>query len=429
MRVAVLLGTLLLVWPAVLNGYPIVFSDTGGLLSMGHEPEIGWDKPWAYGPFLRVTDLGLTLWLPVLAQGLLLSHLLWLLQKATGRASVWRHGALCAVLAAGSAAPWFAGLLMPDIFAPVTVLCLFLLGFAPAGSLRPAEWAWLVVLAAFAIAVHLAHLIVACGCLAVVLPLRWRRFPVAAAPLLLALGWLVAANWVGNGAPGVSPYGSIFALARLQADGPAARYLQDVCPDAGYHLCAWADRMPMDSDTFLWDPDGPVWADEYGPTLMVKEARTVVAGSLRAYPAMAARAALANALAQAQLAAVGDVLIPDYLDVTVLPRLRQFFPPVEAVHFTAGLQAQGMLPGAAAPFLVAHGALLLAGLAGTVGMAALGWRRPPLAALALVVLAGLAANAAATGALSHPHERYGARIAWLVLLPPLLLAAPPRKRR
>ena len=40
-----------------------------------------------------------------------------------------------------------------------------------------------------------------------------------------------------------------------------------------------------------------------------------------------------------------------------------------------------------------------------------------------MVLAGLLANAAATGALSGPHHRYQARIAWLVVLPPLLAYA------
>ena len=424
-----LAGAVLLLWPAALNHYPIVFSDLGGLLSMGHEPEIGWDKPWVYGPFLRVADGGVTLWLPMLAQGLIVSHTLWLVQKAVAGGSAGRHLALCAVLAAGSAAPWFAALLMPDIFAPVSVLSLFLLGLAPPGTLSRGERAWLVALATFAIAAHLAHLVVACACLAVVLLLRWRRAALAGAPLLLALAWLASANLAGNGVAGVSPYGSIFALARLQADGPAARYLQDVCPAAGYRLCAWASRLPEDSDAFLWRPDGPVWGNDYGPTLMVGEARQVVAASLRAYPWMAARAAAANTLAQARLAAVGDTLGPDYLDVTVLPRLERFFPAAEAARFGAGLQARGLLLAAAAPFLWPQGGLLAAGLLGTLAAIPLAWRRwPALAGLALMVLAGLAANAFATGALSHPHDRYGARIAWLVLLPPLLALMRPLQR-
>ena len=46
---------------------------------------------------------------------------------------------LCAVLAVGTAAPWFAPLLMPDIFAPVAVLCLFVLAYGGAGRPRAAS--------------------------------------------------------------------------------------------------------------------------------------------------------------------------------------------------------------------------------------------------------------------------------------------------
>lgn len=47
-----------------------MFSDTGGLLEMGLEPSMGWNKPWIYGPFLAATSLGLTLWRPLIVQGL-----------------------------------------------------------------------------------------------------------------------------------------------------------------------------------------------------------------------------------------------------------------------------------------------------------------------------------------------------------------------
>ncbi len=417
-------GALMLVWPALLNGYPIVFSDTGGLLSMALEPTIGWDKPWVYGPFLLAVDGRATLWLPCLAQGLILSHALWLLQKATITASCPRHLVLCAALAAGTAAPWFAALLMPDIFAPLTVLSLFLLAYADGGAggspLGRVERGWLVGLAAFSIGAHLAHLILAAACLAVVLALRWRRLLVCAAPLGLALAALLLSNIAGNGVIGISPYGSIFALARLQADGIAGDYLRGVCPAAGYRLCAWADRMPMDSDKFLWDPDGPVWGNDFGPTLLLPESARLVPAVLRAYPVEALRAALANIGQQVTMTRIGDVLGPEYLAVTVLPRLRTYFPSIEAARFNASLQANGLLKAYALPFAWPHGVVLGLGLIGSLLTLAQARRQPVLAGLALMVLVGLAANAFATGALSGPHHRYQARIAWLVVLPPLL---------
>jgi H+/gluconate symporter-like permease len=45
----------------------------------------------------------------------------------------------------------------------------------------------------------------------------------------------------------------------------------------------------------------------------------------------------------------------------------------------------------------------------------------------LMLWLGVVANAFATGALSKPHHRYQARIAWLLVLPPLLLWRDPTR--
>ncbi|MBX6746044.1 MAG: hypothetical protein IRY87_28755, partial [Acetobacteraceae bacterium] len=123
-------GAALLLWPALLNRYPLVFSDTGAFLAQTVMGWPVWDKPFIYGPLLHAFHWRVSLWLPVLAQGVLLSWLLWLVQRVVwGRAAAGWHLLLCAGLAALTAAPWFASLLMPDILAPALVLALFLLGF------------------------------------------------------------------------------------------------------------------------------------------------------------------------------------------------------------------------------------------------------------------------------------------------------------
>ncbi len=407
---AVLAGAVLLIWPALVNTYPIVFSDTAGLAEMGLEPTIGWDKPWVYGPAILLLHWGRSLWGVVAGQGLIVSSVLWLVANAVRVAGPRRHLALCAVLAVGSALPWFTPFVMPDIFAPLVVLCLFLLGW---GGLRRPSLIAIAALATFAIAAHLAHLIVAAGCLVPIAILRMRRLLVCATPLVLALLWLLGSNWIGNGVLGVSPYGSVFALARLQADGPAADYLREVCPAAGYRLCRWSGQLPMESDAFLWRPDGPIWGGDSGPTLVAPEASLVVAATLRHAPLPVLAYAVANTIRQLGRVAVGDVLGPQYLVVTVGLLLRTYFPPAEFQRFLASRQLAGTLPGLAAPLLPLHLALLCLGGLATVALAA-GWRNP----LAIMVLMGILANAFATGALSGPHDRYGARIAWLVLLPP-----------
>ena len=425
---AVLAGAALLSWPALVNGYPLVFSDTAGLADMGLEPNMGWDKPWVYGPLIVLLHWSLSLWGVVAGQVLVVSAVLWLVGRATGRGDIWTHLGLCAVLAVGSAAPWFATFVMPDIFAPLAVLSIFLLAW---GRLGRVAVVCVTLLGAVAIASHLAHLIVASGCLLAVLIARPRRLLACLVPLALALAWLVGSNMLGNGVAGVSPYGSVFALARLQADGPGADYIRSVCPASGYRVCAWADQLPMDSDAFLWSPDGPVWAHEFGPILFAPETSRLVAGTLRHAPVEIAEHAVVNTARQLALVQVGDTLGPQHLVSTVGLLLRTYFPAAEMARFLASRQVGGTLPAVAAPLSPLRLALLAVGAAGTVLLVPFVWRRnPALAGLALTVLLGVVANAFATGALSGPHDRYGARIAWLVLVPPLLavLNAWPRRR-
>ncbi len=415
---AIVAGAALLTWPAFVNGYPLVFSDTAGLGEMGILPDMGWDKPWTYGPLMLLLHWRVSLWGVVAAQGLVVSAVLWAVARAVGGGGPWRHAALCCVLAVGSAAPWFTPFVMPDVFAPLVALCVFLLAWcrAPAGGMLA-----IGLLAAIGIAAHLAHLIVAAGCLAPVLLLRWRRLALCAAPLVVALAWLVGGNAIGNGVVGVSPYGAVFALARLQADGPAADYIHSVCPAAGLRLCAWSDRLPMDSDAFLWAPDGPVWDAKFGPILFAPEASRVMAATLRFAPAAVLRDALLNTLRQLGRNEVGDAIGPQWLTETVHLLLATYFPVAELRRFEASRQLAGTLPAVAAPLAPLRLALLVAGATGTIALVPFAWRRnPPLAGLALVVIAGVVANAFATGALSGPHDRYGARISWLLLLPPLL---------
>ena len=420
---AVCCGTLFLVWPALHNGYPLLFSDTGALLEMGLEPSMGWDKPWIYGPFLALFHWRTTLWLPLAAQGMLVSWVLWLTQKALGGAQTRLHIALCVILAVGSAAPWFTALLMPDFLTPIVVLCLFILGFGR-DRLSRFELACVAMIGAIAIAAHLAHLILAAACLIVLTLLRWRLDWRPATPLAAALAMLLTTNAVGNGVLGVSPYGSVFALARLVGDGPGRAYLDRVCPDSSLRLCAWQGRLSADSDEFLWHPQGPMWAGGFGPTRLAPEAARLVPAIVAAYPLDTLRAAAANTLRQLVMAKVGDTLVADHLDIALLPRMQPYFPPAEITRYQAALQPRGGLKDAAAPFAILYAALLIAGTVGSIGVMLRCWRTDQaLAGLAALVLTALLANAFATGALSGPHDRYQARLAWLVLLAPLAYAA------
>ena len=438
---AVVLGAVPLVWPALVNGYPLVFSDTGGFLHQTLGPLMLWDKPYVYGPFLHAFHWRVTLWGPLAAQALIVSHLLWLAQRCLrGTAHPLRHVAIATAVAALTTAPFTIALLMPDMFAPVVVVALALLGFARE-RLSRRESAYLVALAALAIAAHLAHLSVAVALVVATLGAdrlwaRRRTWPLVALPLVLAVGTLLATNAVGHGRASLSPHGATFLLARLQSDGPASATLKARCPEAGWYLCAFVDQLPMDSDAFLWAPDSPVNRDPegrarfLGGALISAEAAVIVGETLRRDPVGVALAITRNTVAQFALFGIGDTLGNDWLAATVGRRLAEGFPAPEAAAFAAGSQASDTLRGASATRWAArlHAPVLALALV-ALAIAAHDARRARdhlrLGFLGCLAL-GLLANAAATGGLSKPHPRYQARIVWLLPAAALLLLPAPR---
>ncbi len=250
---------------------------------------------------------------------------------------------------------------------------------------------------------------------------RASRFPsgvIAAAlilvtPLALALLAQSTMNLLGHGRFSPSPFGNVFQLARLIADGPAAELLRARCPAAGWRLCAVTDRLPSDSDIFLWEPDSPI-LDVGGHKAVSAEAGAIIGETLRAYPWEVARFALRNTLTQLGQMRSGDGLEPWPRQVT--PWIEKDFPPASVAAYRAARQQAGTL---AVPGWIdtAHTVVALGGVALAVALTVWAWRRSRLhAAFLLLSLLALPLSAAITGALSMSHDRYQARVAFLPAL-------------
>jgi hypothetical protein len=423
--VPILLAAALLLWPALWNGYPLVFSDTGTYLSQAIHHYVGWDRPIFYSLFLFPLHLTITTWPVIGVQALLAAHTLHLVRRVLlPGASAWWLLALVALLAFATSLAWFVAQLMPDLFTPLLVLGLTLLSLAPE-RLSRRERCWLVLFAGFMIAVHQANLPLALGLLAVLLPLRrwlgatvplgrdgWLR--VAAAPVLAAVA-LVSVNLAAFGRASLSPYGNVFLLARVIYDGPGMDVLRRDCPRAGWRLCAYVDAMPATTDGFLWHDDGPV-VRAGGAKLVSAEAGAIITAALRAEPGKELRAVLANTVLQLALFGSGDGLDP--WPRTVTPWIEHDFPRFERAEYDAARQTLGTLaiPGWMQRLHIATG---VAGVVGCGLLVAFG-RRELARGFAVAVLLALLGNAAITGGLSLPHDRYQSRIIWLAPLIALL---------
>jgi hypothetical protein len=427
---AILAGGLLLIWPAFVNGYPILFSDSAAFLAQTAGPLMIWDKPWIYGPFAWVFHQHVTLWGTVLAQGIIVSHLVWLLARVLGRAAPSRHVAICAALGLLTTAPWSAALVMPDILTPVAILCAALLGWGW-DRLGHAERAWLIALGCVATASHLSNLPVAFALVVLALMLRAGRNTAlrVAMPLAGAILLLLGTNLVGHGRLSLSPYGSTFFLARLIADGPAARTIAARCPEAGWYLCAFAGHLPTHSDVFLWAPDSPVNRRPdgtpifLGGVILAPEAGAIIAETLRREPLAVIRDGLANFIGQLRRNRIGDTLSRHDTGQGVRPEISRDFPAAEVVRLDASRQMRDRLKPIGRALNPLHSSALILALP----IVLLAWRRLHRAhdtrrlGLLLCLLVGLTGNALATGALSMPHHRYQARVVWLLPLAAMLL--------
>ncbi len=440
---AIILAGLIFSWVAVYNGYPLVFHDSAEYIRLALEFSTRWNGTPFYSVFMAPFHATVTLWPVVFAQGIIIAHLIYLVIRcAAGTVGPGRFAVTIVALALFSSLPWFSGQLMPDLFTPVVVLGMALLGFAAA---RLARWerVYLLLLTAGAISVHLTHIPLALG-LALVIPalhllLARARMPapgswvLAVIPAVLAIAAVLALNTVVYGRTTLSPYGSVMPLARFIADGPARTYLQTACPQAGYALCEVADELPDDADVFLWGGhdlaavqanDGSVMDKVGGYQVVHEEAGTIIRATLQEHFLWQLGSATRNAFRQFGRFATGDGLGVYAAKRTVLGAegaayadqvLQRYFPGDFAAYDGSKQLLETLPITAVRPFHLVAGLLAAAAAIAIVGRA-LRRRQPLEVALFATILLALVGNAVITGSLGAVHDRYQSRLIWLVML-------------
>jgi hypothetical protein len=411
-----------LLWPALWNGYPIVFADTGTYLSQAMHRYLGWDRPVFYSLFIYPLHLGLTTWPVIFVQSALTVLVLDLTRRALG-ASLWWLLVVTVFLAVASWLPWTVSELMPDLFTPLMVLLLTLLVFSPPRTPRWQPMA-IAALAAFMISTQQSSVPLAFGLLAAAIPARWisgqlRIGPLPRArtllePLLapgLAIATLMLVNTVGYGRVSLSPYGNVFVLARVIYDGPGMTVLLRGCPERHWLLCPYLDRFPPTADGFLWEADSPIMLAG-GHKAVSADADAIIHAAMNAEPGRLLSATWNNTIEQLMRFESGDGLERVW-NAEVGPWIDKDFPPRESAAFRAARQQMGLLQ-VPSSLATLHSAAALAGIAAALVLLPVAWRRRHVAAWFLAMsLLTLPLSAVITGGLSTPHDRYQSRIIWL----------------
>jgi hypothetical protein len=428
---AIGLAALLLIWPAAWNGYPLVFADTGTYLGQALMGYVGWDRPPFYSLFIHALHWRISLWPVVIGQGLLVAHLLHLVLRVQRQPGPVPLVVAAAALAMLTGLPFVAAQIMPDVFTGLVVLCIWLLGFHWS-ALGRWERPYLLGLASLAVVVHQSHVPLAIG-LAVISAalLGFSRGAGAAMrglgrmllPAVLSIAALLAVNAAAHRIISISPFGSVFLATRLIFDGSGRAYLERNCPAIGYRICGALDRIGTEHNLFLWTLDGPLYADLGGPKAWTPEARAIIRGVIADDPLGVVAGTVRNTLHQLVTTASGDGLEAWPSLPGPEPVIARFFPGEHAAY-RASRQQQGEARPFAHRLTPLHVGAFCLGLVGLLVLAfRRGWSLPELALAALLV-AAMIGNAAITGGLSGPADRYQARLLWLSLFVALVVLRP-----
>lgn len=428
-----------LIWPALDNGFPLVFYDTGAYIGRGIERTLEPGRSLFYGLFLYITSFGWpsawgpavwwTAWTAILAQAGLTLWLLHLFVRAElGRASLALIIAIAIGVALFSAMPWYAAQWMPDALVAPCILGAWLLGFRWA-ALNPVERGGAAAIVILAVWSHMATLALAVG-LAIAVQVAWllrrhlpgtpRAAPVAGA-VLGAVLLMPALTVPLAGSFSFTPGGPVFIFGRLVQDGIVGRYLDIHCPVPELRFCAYRDTLPKSADEFIWGSGSPFWAlgGWHSPELD-GEMRTIIRQSLVELPLLQIKKALTSAVEQFVAVRTGDGLA-DYQAGTQ-GEVKRLLPQHDA-DFQAAKQQRGQItPQFFETLNLVHRPVALAGEALLIATFAWAlWRRQTeLAWLSGFLLVALLGNAFICGVLSNPHDRYQSRIAWLAWLAPAI---------
>src|SRR5262245_4714375 len=429
-----LAATLILIAPALWNRFPLLQFDTGGYFARWHEGTLEESRSTVYGLFLNLLSFP-DFWPVVVVQALATVWIVALTLRVHGFGK--RAGVLVVTVAALSVVttlPWLTSQLLTDVFAGLAVLALYLI-VVRADALASWERVALIGFVAFAASTHSATLAVLMLVLAAalfiglfkrnVVPLR--GVARGALALALAAALLFAANYAVARRLAWTPGGIALAFGRMLNDGIVKRYLTESCPDPRFKLCDHLDELPDDADVFFW---GASVFDRLGRFQgMNEEMRTIVLESLAAYPWLQIEGAVIATARQLVKVATGYGV---HTEIWHTYGMIEMFAPQMLPALKAARQQQGELDFTAINRL--HVPVALASMILLVGVMALGVRREryvDLGMLAAAIALAILVNAVVCGALSNPHDRYGARLVWLapfvVLLVPWRASAPDPK--
>lgn len=404
--------SLLFLWPAFYNGYPLVNPDAATYLASGFIPETPIDRPITYGLLIRLFSLnGFSLWTVVFAQALLLAwSVTSIIKQFVGNRYYVYSVLIICFLSFCSGLPWLASQVQPDVFTPIAILCIARLFI---GGCSKAQRIGIYSLFTISVAVHMSHPLIMGGTVLCVYLLqgivaRGQKW-VHAIPISLFV--LSFACLAAMGAA-LSKSKHVFLMASLVEKGVVKKYLNDNCAAGSYKLCAYQNQLPPTLSEFMWASYSPLYkvGDWSGSK---KEFNGIISDILTTpkYLLPFLQASASVACRQLATFAMGDGNTV-FLPASVLSQRITTYIPREGMQFQSSRQNRGMLlqvfalPSIISFWFVALSLLVLMGY--------IRHMPPPFYLLVLTCIAAILIHTADTAIFSCLQDRYGCRVMWLL---------------
>ena len=413
---AIFIGAIQLLLPAIINGFPFIFPDSGDYLVL--HPLL-YRSPY-YGLFFRILSFNRYIWVPIIVQALLVSLFIWKYCELVVRPRVvGAYFIVIFLLSVASSLPFFVGFILADIFTPIMFLSIFMLYFYH-DKLSNMELVIVFLAAVFSIAAHVTNLSLSIGLLGLFLLLTLgtrqvaigiKPFGLVAAPIALAACAILLFNGVIFRDWSIAPAGQSFMLANMIEYGPARDYLRDACPMHHYKICAYRDELPATADELLWTTG--LFEKLGGFPAMKDEARQIVVQTALTRPTAVARMVTLN-FAHALLTHAPCAecrrgpQVPSFanlLDMKYGPNVRTAYESSAEMRDALPYEAIKALDWLVFPTSM-------------VALVFFAWRmrvnfRAPAFSLAISVWVFILGDTLLCSAFSGVHDRYQARVTWL----------------
>jgi hypothetical protein len=415
------------------NGFPLVFDDTGTYLASWIDRSVPWDRPVFYGVFLALVGKDASLYAVVLVQSLMVTYVIVIFHRALCERDDALAGLLpLSVLALATPLPWLTSWLIPDFPAGLTVLIPFMLVFLR-DKLDRATVLILALILYFSMLTHTGTFVVS----------------VVAVPLMLLIGWIARFSLSRRGLVGVlvvmvASYVSLagvnaiafkrwtinvgsqaFLLNRLVESGFVQPYLARTCKrEPELLLCPFQEDIGRmaGTDQFLWGKGQLAFrtgaalknADEAKALVL----RTVAESSPWQLASVMTRDTarlFAMAGTPCPSGPRSDCFLPYSEGETVRTKLKTHYPQVFETFLASRQQRSELGYSSLIPL---HETVFWLFLAATLTALIAGQRTGDrlVMVLTIYVVSFLVLNAFVHGTLSGPHDRYQAKVGWVVVL-------------